>query len=195
MPYGANGSLSANGEWLAYTPISRDTRTWKRYMGGMAADIWLYARARTLPSESRTGEARTLCRCGGGPNLYYLSDAGLEHRLNLWRWNPRNGETSQLTHYEDFDLKWPSTGPGLEGEGEIIFQHGPTLKVLNLGSGQISELSIQIPGDAGAVRSQRIDAADFFQNSIRVVHRQARSRRGPWRALDPPRREGFPPRR
>ena len=41
VPYGANGSIDRTGEWLAYTPHSTDNRTWKRYRGGMATDVWL----------------------------------------------------------------------------------------------------------------------------------------------------------
>jgi tricorn protease len=41
-PYGANPTLSANGKFRAYTPHSTDTRTWKRYRGGMETDIWVY---------------------------------------------------------------------------------------------------------------------------------------------------------
>ena len=33
-PYGANGAISPDGRTLAYTPHSRDHRTWKRYRGG-----------------------------------------------------------------------------------------------------------------------------------------------------------------
>jgi tricorn protease len=40
--YGTNGAISDDGVWLAFTPYSRDTRTWKRYRGGMASDIWLF---------------------------------------------------------------------------------------------------------------------------------------------------------
>jgi tricorn protease len=42
VPYGTNGAISEDKKWIAYTPHSRDGRTWKRYRGGMASDIWLY---------------------------------------------------------------------------------------------------------------------------------------------------------
>jgi hypothetical protein len=42
VPYGTNGTISPDGEWLAYTPHSIDSRTWKRYRGGMQTDIWVY---------------------------------------------------------------------------------------------------------------------------------------------------------
>ena len=41
MPYGANATIDRTGTWVAYTPNQRDGRTWKRYRGGMASDVWL----------------------------------------------------------------------------------------------------------------------------------------------------------
>ncbi len=42
VPYGATAAISPDGRWLAYSPHSRDHRTWKRSRGGMASDIWLF---------------------------------------------------------------------------------------------------------------------------------------------------------
>ena len=42
MPYGEFGSIAADGKTLAYMPLSRDFRTWKRYRGGSTSDIWLF---------------------------------------------------------------------------------------------------------------------------------------------------------
>src|SRR5262249_34053609 len=42
IPYGTTGAISPDGQWLAYTPHTTDFRTWKRYRGGMATDIWLF---------------------------------------------------------------------------------------------------------------------------------------------------------
>ena len=42
VPYGSAAAISPDSTWLAYTPHTRDQRTWKRYRGGMATDIWLF---------------------------------------------------------------------------------------------------------------------------------------------------------
>ena len=41
-PTAPTPSISADGRWLAYTPHAIDHRTWKRYRGGMATDVWLF---------------------------------------------------------------------------------------------------------------------------------------------------------
>ncbi len=158
-PYGANGALSADGQWLAYTPHSRDNRTWKRYRGGMATDIWL------LNLES--GESKKITDWEGTDTLpmwhkdkvYYLSDGGDEHKLNLWSYDPASGQRTQLTRFTDFDVKWPSMGPGARGEGEIVFQYGADLYRYNLGDGRSHVIDISIPGDRPKIRQQLADAS------------------------------------
>ena len=64
VPYGEFGAISPDGNTLAYMPISRDFRTWKRYRGGMAPEIWLFdlERLQRPPtSASRTPTTATRC--------------------------------------------------------------------------------------------------------------------------------------
>ena len=35
-------SFSPDGSRIAYNRIAREDRTWKRYHGGMAQDVWIY---------------------------------------------------------------------------------------------------------------------------------------------------------
>ena len=42
LPYGELASFSPDGTRMALQFISREFRTWKRYRGGMASDLWLY---------------------------------------------------------------------------------------------------------------------------------------------------------
>jgi tricorn protease len=164
VPYGANGTISADGEWLAYTPHSIDTRTWKRYRGGMQTDVWVY--------NLRTGESRrvtdhegidTLPMWGGG-TLYYLSDATSDpkapHKLNIWSWDPKSGASRQVTQFNDEDVKWPAIG-----DGEIVFQKGTRLMVLDLSSGKSRTVEVRIPGDRPTVRPRTEDVSDQLQGS------------------------------
>lgn len=158
-PYGANGALSADGKWLAYTPHTIDNRTWKRYRGGMATDVWLL--------NLETGESRQITDWEGTDSIpmwhkdkvYYLSDQGPEHKLNIWSFDPATGRRAQMTNMTDFDVRWPSVGPGANGEGEIVFQYGRDLHLLNLGTGRTTRLEISIPGDLPKIRPQMVDAS------------------------------------
>jgi tricorn protease len=162
VPYGANGAISPDGRYLAYTPHTIDNRTWKRYRGGMATDIWLM--------DLQTRQAKRITEWEGtdtqpmwqGSTLYYLSDAGPEHRLNIWAYEPARGLRRQITNFSEYDVKWPSMGPGPRGEGEIILQYGPWLAGIELPSGNRRLINIQIPGDRQTLRPRSVDASKFI---------------------------------
>ena len=155
--YGAVGAISGNR--LAFTPHSRDMRTWKRYMGGMATDIWVM-NLDDLSSERVTDWGGTDTQpMWNGDDLYYLSDAGPEHRLNIWK-RDAGGKRTQVTDYADYDVKWPAIGPGPDGAGEIVFQHGSGVYLLSLASGEATRVEITIPGDRPKIRPRTVDAGD-----------------------------------
>jgi tricorn protease len=162
VPYGACGTISADGQWLAYTPHTRDHRTWKRYRGGMATDLWLFHLSDQQAQRITDWEGTDSQPMWHGGKLYYLSDAGPEHRLNIWLYDPQSQERRQLTRHEDFDVKWPAIGPGSEGQGEIVFQHAEGLRILDLQSEESRPIDIQVPGDRHLVRPRAVDAAGFM---------------------------------
>lgn len=162
VPYGTNGSISPDGSWLAYTPHSRDTRTWKRYRGGMASDVWLYNLKTNRSQQISDWEGTDTLPMWHGQTVYYLSDAGPNSRLNIWSYDTNSGERQQVTMHADYDVKWPSIGPGSDGEGEIVYQQGASLKLLNLGSGQSVAVDVKIPGARPRLRPQLVDAAKFL---------------------------------
>ena len=160
--YGANGVIE--GDWLAFTPSQRDFRTWKRYRGGMASDIWLF-NLDTLESRQITDfEGTDTLPMWHDGVVYYLSDMGPEHRLNIWAYDPASGERAQVTAYDEYDVKFPSIGPGANGGGEIIFQNGPNLYLLDLADGSTEVIEVTIPGAKPSVRSHVVDASAHMQS-------------------------------
>lgn len=162
VPYGANGAISADGEWLAYMPHSRDFRTWKRYRGGMQTDIWLFNLKTNAAKQMTTWEGTDTLPMWHGKTVYYLCDDGPGHRLNIWAYDTATNQRRQITTFTDFDVKWPSIGPGPDGKGEIVFQYGPKLQLLNLATNQSSPVSVVIPGDRPKLRPRQVDAADLL---------------------------------
>lgn len=162
LPYASFGALSADGRRLVYTPHSTDNRTWKRYRGGMATDVWLFDLQDKSSKRITDWEGTdTLPMWGVGENqktVYYLSDAGPEHRLNVWSYNADTGDRKQITTFADDDVRWPNMGKG-DGRGEIVFQLGSKLMLLDVGTGQSREVTVRIPGARQAIRPQIEDAA------------------------------------
>ncbi|RMF83682.1 MAG: hypothetical protein D6744_04240, partial [Planctomycetota bacterium] len=91
--------------------------------------------------------------------VYYLSDAGANHRLNIWSYDTATGQRQQLTNFAEYDVKWPSIGPGPRGDGEIVFQMGPDLMALDLSNGRTRTVEVIIPGDRPKIRPHIVDAS------------------------------------
>ncbi len=162
VPYGANGAISADGKWLAYTPHTRDRRTWKRYRGGMATDIWLF-NLQTHESQQITDwEGTDSLPMWQGNLIYYLSDQDGNARLNIWAYDVNTKKRRQITHMDQYDVKWPAMGPGANGGGEIVYQRGPDLVLLDLSTGKQSIVNVTIPGDRPTIRSRQVDYSDFI---------------------------------
>ncbi len=159
VPYGGYGTISGDGQWLAYTPRNRDFRTWKRYRGGWASEIWLFHLTEHTSKKITDWEGTDTIPMWQGRKIYYLSDAGAHHRLNIWCYDLESKEGRQVTHFKDYDVKWPSNGPGANGEGEIIFEYNARLYLLNLASEQATPVNISIPGARPKLRPIRKDVS------------------------------------
>lgn len=165
VPYGSNGAISPDGVWLAYTPYSRDGRTWKRYRGGMASDIWLLHLESKRSKQITDWEGTDSVPMWHGQNVYYLSDAGPNHRLNIWKYDTNSGAREQITQHADFDVKWPSIGPGPNDQGEIVYQQGSDLWLLDLKTKDAKTVDVQIPGDQPRLRKQLVDVSEYITSA------------------------------
>jgi tricorn protease len=164
IPYGTFSSIDESGTWLAYTPRTRDNRTWKRYRGGLATDIWLFNLKDQSAKKVTDWEGTDTQPMWWKGKLYYLSDAGPEHRMNIWSLDPDGGAPKQITKFADNDIKWPSMGPGKRGQGEIVFQLGHDLKLLDLKSGKDTTVEVVVPGERSNLRPRTVDAAQFISS-------------------------------
>ncbi|MGH9380145.1 MAG: S41 family peptidase [Thermoanaerobaculia bacterium] len=164
VPYGAAGAVSPDGAWLAYTPHTRDHRTWKRYRGGMATDIWLFHLTTHEAKKITDWEGTDTQPMWHGSDLVYLSDDGPAHRLNLWRYDAETGEREPLTTFADYDVKWPSIGPGPEGGGEVVFEQAGRLKALDLATYQVRTVDVRVPGARPQLRARPVDVTELVSN-------------------------------
>jgi tricorn protease len=162
VPYGACGAISDDGQWLAYVPTARDQRTWKRYRGGRASDIWLFHLSDYKSKKITEWEGTDSLPMWHGDNIYYLSDAGKHHRLNIWVYETATGKRRQVTHFKDYDAKWPAVGPD-----HIIFQYGSQLRLLDLKTEKSKQVQVTVPGARPKIRTRSVDASGFiFRRNI-----------------------------
>jgi len=135
-------SFSPDGTKIAYNPIFRNFRTWKRYTGGLAQSISIYdLKNNTVEDLPHTDWTDTF-PMWHGDTIYFSSDRGAEHHLNLYGYDINDKQVEQLTHFTDFDVMWPSLGPDA-----IIFENGGYLYTFDLQSKQSKKLALYLPGD------------------------------------------------
>ncbi len=160
VAYGEFAALSPDGTELAFTPKSREFRTWKRYRGGMAPEIWLI-NLTTLDARNLTSsDANDMQPMWHGRTLYFLSDRDERQRLNLWALDLDGGAPRQVTRFTDFDVTWPAIGPS-----EIVFQAGGSLWLLDLATEQAREVEIEVVTDLATVRPRRVNVSELINNA------------------------------
>ncbi len=160
VPYGEFGALSPTGETIAYTTRDRGFRTWKRYRGGTAPDIWLFDLA-TLDARNLTDSAANESQpMWHGDTLYFLSDQGPALRANIWALDTTSGEMRQVTRFTDFDITFPAIGPS-----DMVFQAGGRLYLMGLDDEQYAEVDVEIVTDLAGLRPRTVNAADLIQGA------------------------------
>ena len=112
MAYAEFGSISPDGKSIAFTDKSRVSRTWKRYRGGMAPDIFTINLEDYSTTNITNNMANDEIPMWHGNNIFYLSDQGPNLRNNIWVYDLNAKQSKQLTHFKDFDVHFPSIGPG-----------------------------------------------------------------------------------
>ena len=88
----------------------REFRTWKRYRGGQADDVWMYDFDTKQTTDLTNNPAQDIIPMWSGNKIYFASDRDENNRLNLYSYDLTSKETKQLTNFVDYDVKFPSLG-------------------------------------------------------------------------------------
>lgn len=142
LAYAEFGAYNADATQLAYQPTNQEFRTWKRYQGGTASDVWVYDFAKQQSEKITDYIGNDGVPMWYDNNLYFVSDRGEYARRNIWKYDTETKEFKQITKFELYDIKFPSIG-----EGEIIFENGGQLILLNLADETIKALDIKVPAE------------------------------------------------
>lgn len=147
-------SFSPDGKKLAYNHIFREFRTWKRYEGGMADDIRIFD-FDTKKSETITNSPRQdifPMWASNGKEIYYISDD--DDVMNLYVYDLSTKQRKQLTHYTDYDIKFPSIG-----KDKIVYEQGGYIYAFDTQSKTAEKVSVMIDNDQVYSRPQRKDVS------------------------------------
>lgn len=159
LPRGGFASYSPCGTKLAYNRVFREFRTWKRYRGGMADDVWIYDFETKETTRITDTDAQDIIPMWHGNNIYFISDRDERGRMNLYVYNLETKETRQLTRFTDFDIKFPSIGLR-----HIVFENGGYIYRFNLQTEQYQRVPVRILDDRLTGRGGLVDASRFIHS-------------------------------
>jgi len=142
LPRGGFCSFSPDDTKLAFNRIFREFRTWKRYRGGMADDVWVYDFAAKTTVNITDNPAQDIIPMWSGNRIYFLSDRDELKRMNLYVHDLAAKTTRKLTNFTDFDIKFPSLGPD-----RIVFENGGFLYTFDLASETTAKVPVIVADD------------------------------------------------
>jgi len=159
LPRGGFCSFSPDDSKLAFNRIFREFRTWKRYRGGMADDIWIYDFATKKTENITSNPAQDIIPMWSGSKIYFLSDRDENRRMNLFVYDLGTKGTRQLTHFREFDIKFPSLG-----DKAIVFENGGYIYRFDLVAEQAVKVPVRILEDEVSGRGGVVDVSKNITN-------------------------------
>lgn len=140
IPEGGPATLSPDGSKLAYNPISREWRTWKRYTGGRAQDVYVYDLLQNRVERITEFEGTDNWPMWLDDRIYFTSDRS--GTLELWCFETASKLTRQVTSGGGFDVLFPS-----RGDAGIAFERGGELWLMERGTERVRRLEITLADD------------------------------------------------
>ncbi len=147
-------SFSPDGKQMIYNRFFREFRTWKRYRGGQADDLWLHDFASGESRPVVQDPAQDLFPMWHGDKVYFVSERDPQHQANLWFQPVLGGPAQQLTTFTEFAVKFPSLG-----DTGIVFENGGLLRIFDFATGQVRPVPVEIREDLSIGRGSMRDVS------------------------------------
>lgn len=158
LPKAGFASLSPDETKIAYNRIFREFRTWKRYSGGQADDIWIYD-FQTKKLENITNHpAQDIIPMWSGNKVYFLSDR--DYTMNLFVYDLSTKQTKKITNFTDMDVKFPSLGAK-----HISFSQNGEIYLLDLATDTYQKVNITVAEDFISSRTEIINVKDYIASA------------------------------
>jgi tricorn protease len=153
-------TFAPDGHTIAYNRIFRNFRTWKRYNGGLAQQVFTYDFNTRAINQITNWSGTNTSPMWYGTKIYYLSDQDKSRRANIWVYDQATKQSREVTHFTDYDIDFPALG----GDA-IAFQQGGKLYRLDLPSEELHEAPVYLPDDNPRTRAHVDDVKDEVRDS------------------------------
>lgn len=153
VPRGGYTTFSPDGTKIAYNRVFREFRTWKRYRGGQADEVWTYDLKNGALEKLTDNPAQDNFPMWSGDKIYFLSDR--DQFANLFVYDLKSKQTKKLTDFKEYDVKYPSLGVG-----SIAFENGGYIYLFDLATQKERKLTIELNDDRRLTRAEFINPKD-----------------------------------
>ena len=157
LPRAGFASLSQDENLMVYNRIYREYRTWKRYRGGQADDIWLYNFKSKTTENLTNNPAQDIIPMFCNGNVYFLSDR--DHTMNLFKYDLITKQTIKITDFTEFDVKFPSTT-----NDYIAFENGGDVYILDPKTDKFNKIEIKVNDESLWARDEIINVKKYINS-------------------------------
>ena len=156
LPLDKVGTLSfaPDGRRVAFTRTATEFRTWKRYKGGTAQDVWVGDLEKMEFAKITDYEGTDGYPLWVEDRIYFVSDR--DGVMNIYSTDTGGGDLRQHTRHTDYDVRWPSYA-----SGRIVYEYGGDIWVLEVASGRDSKMRIDLRSDRVEMRPRYVEPAKY----------------------------------
>ena len=167
LPMGYEGSYSADGARLAYTPLPREIffvgvplihAFWAHYRGGLAPQVWIADLANSEVVKVPHENASDFSPIWVGNKIYFLS--ARTEPITLYAYDVATKSVTRAIENHGMDIMSASAGPGA-----IVYEQFGSLHLYDLASGRTREVPVTIRGDFPEIRTHFEKVADHVMNA------------------------------
>jgi tricorn protease len=152
-------TYAPDGHTIAYNRIFRNFRTWKRYNGGLAQQVFTYDFNTKQLTQITDWSGTNTSPMWSGQKIYFLSDRDANRRANIWVYDITTKQSREVTHFTDYDIDFPALG-----DGAIAFQQGGKLWLLDLPNETLHAVDMTVPDDGTRTQPHVADAKDDIRD-------------------------------
>lgn len=134
------GAMSPDGTRFAFAPVMNEYRTWKRYYGGRASNVWIYDLKNNTAEQITKEPSIDQQPVWVGNDVYFASNR--DGVINLFWYDSASKASRKVTNHDVFDVLWPSS----DGR-RIVYENGGWIYLLDPATEKTNKVSIRVEGD------------------------------------------------
>ncbi len=145
----SEGVQSPDGTWYFIRPSDHGDSA-KRYKGGTARQIWKYKEGAEAVKLTTEYDGESYRPMWYDSRVYFISDR--DGYMNIWSMSEDGSDLKQHTQHDVYDVLYANVD-----QGNIVYQYGADLWILNIESGVYQKVDISLASDLEQLREKWVD--------------------------------------